>query len=359
MARQATGSVIERKGKGDDRVRAGTAVGSGTQMFPPLDAATEAALRASIERFGVLAPVHKDQDGRILDGHHRARLASELGIEYEVRVQHVADDAEAREIARTLNEDRRQLTPEQRRPVVIALHEEGHSQRAIARTLKVDPMTVNRDLKSGVAPATPEKVIGLDGKVYPARQPTIRGAQQEEQLEDVHPSANLARQTELRSLSGRARQAALRRHTIEWFNGPLKWLLARRSQKSLDALEILTPTQARKLLDLAQSSSTYIDDVIDVLERKASAPAAAAVREVVANPPTGRAATLADAASRKLYAALSGINGFCLGLADFRFDRALAVATPDDIASWDRIAADSISTLRQLRQTLKEGGTNG
>ncbi len=51
------------------------------QPFAALDAATESALRASIERFGVLVAVVHDQDGRILDGHHRSRLADELGAE--------------------------------------------------------------------------------------------------------------------------------------------------------------------------------------------------------------------------------------------------------------------------------------
>lgn len=140
-----------------------------TQLYPALDAATEAALRASIERFGVLVPVVVDQDGGLLDGHHRSRVAGELGVDCPSVVREVADADEAREIARTLNEDRRMLTREQRLPVITALREDGHSVRAISRALKAHHTTIVRDIESaGVHIAPPERVTGLDGKTYPA-----------------------------------------------------------------------------------------------------------------------------------------------------------------------------------------------
>lgn len=139
------------------------------QPFPALDQRTEAALRASIERFGVLVPVVHDQYGRILDGHHRSRIADDLGVDYRVDVRAVADEGEAREIARTLNADRRHLTPEQRRENVKALREEGHSQRAIAGALGVSKKTVQNDIAT-VQVDTPIHVEGQDGKSYPARR---------------------------------------------------------------------------------------------------------------------------------------------------------------------------------------------
>lgn len=144
------------------------------QLFPALDPATEAALRASIQRFGVLVPVTKDQHGRILDGHHRIRIAEEMGAECEVRVRPVADEDEAREIARTLNEDRRQLPREQRREVVAVLREDGHSQRAIAGALGVSQSLVHKDLRqlnTSNQLTEPNRVIGLDGKSRPASKP--------------------------------------------------------------------------------------------------------------------------------------------------------------------------------------------
>lgn len=141
------------------------------QLFPPLDAATEEALTESIKRFGVLVPVVVDQNGEILDGHHRSRIANALGIEYDVTRREVADDDEAREIARTLNMDRRQLDREQRREVVAHLWREGHSQRAIAGALGMSRGAIEYDIKSvksgGLTKPT-DRVTGTDGKSYPA-----------------------------------------------------------------------------------------------------------------------------------------------------------------------------------------------
>jgi ParB-like chromosome segregation protein Spo0J len=121
----------------------------------------------------VLVPVVRDQHGNTIDGHHRATIADEIGVTYRVDVVSVRDDDEAREIARTLNSDRRQLTQEQRRQVVADLREQGHSLRAIAGAVGVGKSQVERDI-AGVPQGTPlDHSIGRDGKKYPARRPTI------------------------------------------------------------------------------------------------------------------------------------------------------------------------------------------
>lgn len=148
------------------------------QQYAPLPDDIEAALRASIEEFGVLVPVVHDQHGRIIDGHTRSRIAAELGKTLKVEVKAVVDDDEARRMARTLNEDRRHLKPEERRPAVVRLHQQGHSTRAIGEALKVSPWTVREDLKVG-APGgrdlppvqAPVRVVGRDGRNYPAKRP--------------------------------------------------------------------------------------------------------------------------------------------------------------------------------------------
>jgi hypothetical protein len=138
------------------------------QPFPPLAPAIEKALRQSITRFGVIVPVVKDQHNRILDGHHRARIADELGVSYRVRTINVADDAEAQTIARTLNADRRHLTEAQRREQAIFLRRSGHSVRAIAATVGVSKSQVDRDLATVPRGTVPEKSVGLDGKSRPS-----------------------------------------------------------------------------------------------------------------------------------------------------------------------------------------------
>lgn len=139
------------------------------QLFDPLPPDVHAALRDSVQRFGVIVPVVKDQDGNILDGHHRAAIADELGVEYRTVVRAVADQAEADAIAWTLNADRRHLTAEQRRPMVKALREQGHSQRAIAQATGVSEKQVRKDLATADQSAVPERITGLDGKSRPSR----------------------------------------------------------------------------------------------------------------------------------------------------------------------------------------------
>lgn len=143
------------------------------QFYDELDGATEDALRASIDRWGVLVPIAVDQFGNIIDGHHRKRISGEFGRECPVRRHVIADEDEARELARTLNEDRRHLPPEQRRPVVADLRGQGHSLRAIAGAVGTSLGTVQRDLE-GVSGDTPHEVRGRDGKTYPSSQPSKR-----------------------------------------------------------------------------------------------------------------------------------------------------------------------------------------
>lgn len=157
---------------------------SDLQLFAPLPPAVEAALRASIRRFGVIVPVVRDQQGRTVDGHHRSRIADEEGVEYHVQTVTVASEEEAREMARTLNSDRRHLTEEQRREVVALLAGETvavgreevarHSPEAIAGALGVSKKTVQDDIEQLASSSQlqrPAKTLGRDGKVRPTKRP--------------------------------------------------------------------------------------------------------------------------------------------------------------------------------------------
>lgn len=141
------------------------------QLFPALDRATEDALRESINRWGVIVPVVIDQNGQVIDGHHRQRIANALGVDYGVQQIEVGSEDDARAIAATLNTDRRHMDIDQRRAIVAHLREQGHSLRAIAGAVGVDPKTVSKDL-SIVDPSTmPETIRTSDGRTYPATRP--------------------------------------------------------------------------------------------------------------------------------------------------------------------------------------------
>lgn len=141
------------------------------QLFKNLPPAVESALRASIDRFGVLVPVAKDQHGNILDGHQRARIADEVGVKYPVNIIDVADEAEALEIARTLNEDRRAMPKAERLENVAALTAEGFSARTIADALGVSHVTVLKD-RAEIGNELPisDRVKRRGGGTYPARK---------------------------------------------------------------------------------------------------------------------------------------------------------------------------------------------
>jgi len=147
------------------------------QLYRDLGPAVEAALRASIQRFGVLVPVAMDQHGNVLDGHQRIRIAEQLGVDYPVQTIAVAGDGEARDIARSLNEDRRAVPKEERLPMEKALREEGHSLRAIAGAVGVGLGTVQRDLATVPPDTVPDRVTGLDGKSRPSRRESKRSAE--------------------------------------------------------------------------------------------------------------------------------------------------------------------------------------
>lgn len=237
------------------------------QLFAVLDPATKSALTESIKRFGVLVPVVRDQHGNVLDGHHRAAIADELGVKYRVDVINTASEAEAQEIAVTLNADRRQLTPEQRRPVVQHLREQGHSLRAIGKAVGVSPEQVRQDV-AGVKDLTPPtSVRGQDGKTYPAKRPTIVPAKDKREADRAQDALAVLgddapnRVVDLKRAErmGREKQAEQRRaepvpvsptgDTVDLRHGDFQTALSDIEPGTVDAI-ICDPPYPREYVDL-------------------------------------------------------------------------------------------------------------
>lgn len=160
----------------------GASITSPYQLFDVLPEHVEEALRASIERFGVIVPVVRDQHGSIIDGHHRARIAADLGVEYPEDTVTVSGEDEAREIARHLNTRRRHLSGEQLREHIVMLAQRvtpagiGElSQGEIARVIGVSQQYVSTVLKDPELTTDcelPDLRRGADGKVRPAHRET-------------------------------------------------------------------------------------------------------------------------------------------------------------------------------------------
>lgn len=102
------------------------------QVMPPLSPEEYQELHDDIAANGVLVPIIEDENGVIIDGHHRSKIASELGIPCPVETLDGKTEEEKRGMAFTLNLKRRHLNREQRRAL-------------IAESLKSDPQLSNRE----------------------------------------------------------------------------------------------------------------------------------------------------------------------------------------------------------------------
>lgn len=90
------------------------------QVAPGLTPEEYDALRADIAAHGIRVPVDVDENGQILDGHHRSLIAAELQVECPRRV--LADLTEDAKVAHAIavNVHRRSLTREQKRDMLAA-----------------------------------------------------------------------------------------------------------------------------------------------------------------------------------------------------------------------------------------------
>lgn len=77
------------------------------------------------------------------------------------------------------------------------------------------------------------------------------------------------------------------------------------------------------------------------------------------NPMTERQKQLASGQRRRLITALSGIDGFCRGLAEIDLSMARAACDSDDLRTWADQARDSSRQLARLAKQLHPEGGNG
>ena len=143
------------------------------QVMPDLARDEYLQLKADIAKRGVLVPIEFDEDGNVLDGHHRLRVCQELGItDFPTVTRSGMSEQEKMDHARRLNLARRHLTPTQKRRLIAAALRETpmDADSAIAHRLRVAPQTVQsvrEDLK-----LQRTLVRGRDGSVRKERQRT-------------------------------------------------------------------------------------------------------------------------------------------------------------------------------------------
>lgn len=149
------------------------------QLMPPLSPDEYNALHESIRLHGIKTPVLVDEDGVMIDGHHRQKIAQELGIDCPEQVEHGLTDEEKRTLALTLNLDRRHLNREQKRALIAesVKADPKLSNREHARRTGVDDKTVGAvrtELESTAEIPQSETRVSGDGRVRPATQPASK-----------------------------------------------------------------------------------------------------------------------------------------------------------------------------------------
>ena len=122
-------------------------------ILPPLSGDEFAALKASCKR-GIRDPILVDEDGNVLDGHHRLQIDPNAPRKV---VKGLRSDAEKKAFIFQLNFARRNLTPAQKRQLALkmrdvarALRKQDHKKytlEVVAGMLGVNSSTVSRWLK--------------------------------------------------------------------------------------------------------------------------------------------------------------------------------------------------------------------
>lgn len=145
------------------------------QVMPDLTSDEFAALKADIAARGVQVPIELDENGNVLDGHHRLRACAELGItEYPTITREGMTEDEKVMHAYRLNTARRHLTPTQTRMAVAeALRRfPDRSNREIAAIMGISHPTVGKyrsQLEASGQVVSVTTRTGADGKEYPVR----------------------------------------------------------------------------------------------------------------------------------------------------------------------------------------------
>ena len=155
------------------------------QVMPPLSSEEYQELHDDIKVNGVLEPIHVDEEGVVIDGHHRSKIANELGIPCPVITHDDLDDAGKRSLAFTLNLKRRHLNREQRRALIAEslksdpqLSNREHARRTGANHETVG--SVRKGMVGSGALAEIANATASDGRSYPLSRPATQAQPQPE-----------------------------------------------------------------------------------------------------------------------------------------------------------------------------------
>lgn len=179
------------------------------QTMPPLSQDDADALERSIRTHGMQVPIIVDENGDVIDGHHRKEIADRLGIECPTIHELGKTEAEKVALSISLNLDRRQLTREQRREIIARSikAEPEVSDREHARRVGASHNTVaavRNDLESTGQVDQFDSRVGADGKERPASVVSITQRKSESMTETFDAETGEVIETPARALVAEA-----------------------------------------------------------------------------------------------------------------------------------------------------------
>lgn len=150
------------------------------QVCRPLTPIEYEALKADIAENGVLVPVEVDENGDILDGHHRVQAWQELRAEgvnvpqWAKLIRQGMTEEQKRNHARKLNLLRRHMADDEREKLAFDMRKDKASLRQIGEALGISHEQARTILQNPTVKSLtvdlPDTVIGKDGKERAAQQ---------------------------------------------------------------------------------------------------------------------------------------------------------------------------------------------
>lgn len=147
------------------------------QFLPRLSDDEYTSLEKSIREHGIQVPIVVDENGSVIDGHHRKEIADRLGLPCPRNTARDLDETGKRTLACSLNLDRRHLNREQKREVIAKslmadpqLSNRQHAERVGAHHTTVG--TIRDSLESTGEISQSETRLSADGRERPATRPT-------------------------------------------------------------------------------------------------------------------------------------------------------------------------------------------
>lgn len=143
------------------------------QLFRDMTDQEYHELKEDIQSRGVMVPVEYDEEGNILDGHHRVKICQELGITTWPRlIRRGLTEWEKIIHIRKLNQARRHMTKEEREASWAEMRKEGMTYQAIADVDgTVSRNTVRNALNDVKIDNVPATITDTKGRKQPTTKP--------------------------------------------------------------------------------------------------------------------------------------------------------------------------------------------